>query len=157
MHEHTYEHTLVNIFRSATHEYDHILEHTHTHTPVTTAINYYIPASRLEIALAWTAPSHIPHSNFSQTSSLSSPYSSVFLSVNRGCGLIGEGLTGHRYFLAQIAALGHELSLTFPPPISTLSASSQSPRSFPFSCPQLSFRLDSPFLKISFPLYSLNM
>lgn len=83
MHEHTYEHTLVNIFRSATHEYDHILEHTHTHTPVTTAINY-IPASRLEIALAWTAPSHIPHSNFSQTSSLSSPYSSVFLSVNRG-------------------------------------------------------------------------
>lgn len=68
---------------STTHEYDHILEHTHIHTSVTAAINYHIPASRLGIALAWTAPAHIPHSNFPQTSSLSSPYSSVFLSVNR--------------------------------------------------------------------------
>lgn len=52
--------------------------HTHTHTSVTAAINYYSPASRLGISLAWTAPSHIPHSSFSQTSSLSRPYSSVW-------------------------------------------------------------------------------
>lgn len=101
-HKLTNEHALVNICMSTTHEFDHILEHTHTHTSVTAAINYYTPASRLGIAVAWTAPSHIPH-NFSQTSSLSVP-APPCSSLSTG-----DALLGHKYLPVQTAALGHEL------------------------------------------------
>ena len=130
---------------------NHILEH--TRTPTTAAINYYLPGSHpLGMALPWTAPSHIPHRNSSETAAPCSAPSSVFLSLSTWCDLVG-----HRYLKVQTVALGHESSLTFPPPISIRSVSSQSPRSFPFSCPQWSFHLHPLLLKTSFPVYSLSI
>lgn len=150
IHKHTYEHTLINMYMSTTHEYNHIPEHTHTHTSVTAAINYYIPASCLGIALAWTAPSHIPHSSSSQTSSLSSLYSSVFLSVNRGWSYMSQifrspNSSPRAWTLSHLPAAHLYTSCIF------------SISQFSLLLPTAGFHLNSPLLKISFPLYSLHI
>lgn len=101
------------------------------------------PPTAQESPWPWRAPSHIPHSSFPKPLSLSSPSSSMFLSLSTA-----HDLVCHKYFITQIVALGHGLSLTFLLPIFKLL--SVSCWSLPFSSLWVSF-----LLKTSFPSYSL--
>lgn len=81
---------------------------TNTHT-ITASINYSILRSQGPshcpgiLPQPWTAPSDIPHSSFSKASTLSSPSSSIFLSL-----AADDGLTCHRYFIVKRTALRQE-------------------------------------------------
>lgn len=129
---------------------------THTHTPHCLYKFLYSRVTQTSQCLGilpLALDSSLSHSSSSKTSLLSSPSSYMLLSLPTV-----DDLICHKYFIVKIVAPRHGLSLTFPPPIFKLSfcnLSSQSPRSFPFSCPRLSCHLDWLLLENSFPLNSL--
>ena len=109
------EHTHINKYEH-TPENTHTHTHTHTHTPCCLYKFLYsrvTQASHCLGILPLALDSSLSHSSSSKTSLLSSPSSSMLLSLPTV-----DDLICHKYF---IVALRHELSLTFPPPIFKLS------------------------------------